>query len=164
MPIKMTPQQEPNWCWAAVASAVRTFFSPAAPTTQCSIANPVLVGEGQIGEVVNCCANAGQCDKPALLEDALNAVNSLKQKATGFLAFAAVEAELNAGRPIGVRIQWSDGGGHFILIDGFRVFSSGAQQVHVADPFYGPCYMLHSALVNNYLNDGVWTHTYFVHS
>lgn len=164
MALQMTPQQEPNWCWAAVACAVKTFFSPAAGATQCGIAQPVLLTEAQISSAVSCCANAKQCNKPAELQDALKAVNNLQQMDTGFLSPADVETELNDGRPVGVRIQWSDGGGHFILIDGYREFSSGAVQVHVSDPYYGPSYVLHSDLVNDYLGDGVWTHTYRVHA
>jgi hypothetical protein len=164
MPIQMTPQQEANWCWAAVACAVKNFLSPAAGMTQCGVAQPVLVTESQIESTVSCCANAAQCNMPAELQDALNAVDNLRQMDAGFLGFADLKNELNAGRPIGVRIQWPDGGGHFILIDGYREFSSGAQQVHVSDPFYQPSYLLHSDLVNDYQGDGVWTHTYFVHS
>lgn len=164
MPVNMAVQLESNWCWAAVAVAVNCLFSPESEVQQCGIAQPVLTTEKQIGAAVDCCANPELCNIPALLQDALTLCGNLNKVEHGFLAFAGVTAELDANRPVGVRIQWSNGGGHFLLIDGYREFNSGAQQVHVADPFYGPSYVLYGNFVNSYQDDGVWTDTFFLQS
>ena len=36
------------------------------------------------------------------------------------LTFDEVRAEISAGNPIGVRIEWQGGGAHFVVIRGFR--------------------------------------------
>ena len=162
MPVTMIPQQESNWCWAAVTVTVNALFSPGSTLMQCDVAKPVLVSETQIKGAVDCCANPEQCNIPAYLQDALSWAGNLSLAEHGYLDFVGVTTEIDAGRPIGVRIQWSDGGGHFILIDGYREFSSGVPQVHVADPYYGPSYLFYSDLVNAYQDNGIWTDTYFV--
>ena len=162
MPIVMPMQLEPNWCWAAVTVSVNGLFSPGSILSQCDVARPVLLAESQIHPSVDCCTNRDKCNIPAYLQDGLSWAGNLSHVEHACVDFVGVTTELDAGRPVGVRIQWPDGGGHFLLIDGYREFSSGANQVHVADPYYGPSYVLYSSLVNGYQDDGVWTDTFFV--
>jgi hypothetical protein len=122
----------------------------------------VLLAESQIDPAVNCCTNRDKCNIPAYLQDGLSWAGNLSHVEHDCLDFVGVTTELDAGRPVGVRIQWPDGGGHFLLIDGYREFSAGAPQVHVADPYYGPSYVLYSNLVKGYQDDGIWTDTFFV--
>ncbi|HVV44131.1 MAG TPA: papain-like cysteine protease family protein [Bryobacteraceae bacterium] len=162
MPVKMEKQLESNWCWAAVSASLKNFFSPQSGFQQCHLASPVLLSEAQIEAAVRCCEHPDECNMQAFLEDALAFAGNLHQKLHGYLGFPGIMNEIDAGRPVGVRIEWSDGYGHFLLIDGYRAFGSDAQQVHVSDPFYGASYILHGDLVDNYQNDGIWTDTYFV--
>lgn len=162
MPIVMPMQSEPNWCWAAVTVSVNGLFSSGSTLTQCAVAKSVLAAESEIGRSVDCCANPEKCNLPAYLQDGLNSTGNLAQIDRGILDFVGVTTELDAGRPVGVRIRWPDGGGHFLLIDGYREFSSAPEQVHVADPYYGPAYILYSDLVNNYQDGGIWAETFLV--
>jgi hypothetical protein len=161
MAINMTSQAETNWCWAAVAVSVNSFFTPSSTLQQCGVASPVLKKEHMIGSV-NCCADPDHCNMAAFLQDALAFIGHLNKTVSGPLDFKTISAELDAGRPVGVRIQWSNGSGHFILIDGARDFTSGAQEVHVEDPYYGPSYILYGDLVNGYQDDGFWSDTFFI--
>jgi hypothetical protein len=162
MPVAIEKQLESNWCWAAVTASVNELFSPGSTLQQCNIAQSVLVFESQIDNSVDCCANPELCNIPAFLQDGLSLTGNLLLAEHGLLDFVGVTTEIDANRPVGVRIQWSDGGGHFLLIDGYREFSSGAQQVHVADPFYPSAYIFYSDLVDNYQDDGSWTDTFFI--
>jgi hypothetical protein len=162
MPINMDPQLEPNWCWAAVTAAVKNFFSGGPTLQQCQVATPVLTREHPT-DAFDCCANPDQCDIPAFLQDALAVSGNLSgPPLSGHLVFESVKDELDAGRPIGVRIQWPNGGGHFIVIDGYREFTEGAPLVHVADPQYRPCYHSYHDLVRRYQGVGVWTDTFLL--
>src|SRR5579872_199896 len=67
----MQQQLESEWCWAAVAQAIKTFFSPNSAITQCTIAQPVLTMEQHITGATNCCENPTACNVPATLQDAL---------------------------------------------------------------------------------------------
>src|ERR1700682_5031054 len=60
----MQPQQESEWCWAAVSSSVERYFSPTSHQTQCMIARGVL-------GIAGCCGDATPCNQPARLQDAL---------------------------------------------------------------------------------------------
>jgi hypothetical protein len=167
MPINMPDQLESNWCWAAVTVGVKTFFSPGSAFTQCDVATSVLTGEGAIHSI-NCCANRELCNIPAFLQDALHFSGNLKGILSGPLPFSiapgpSVTGELNAGRPVGVRIQWPEGNGHFLVVDGYREFTVGPPQVHVADPLFQDVYWPYGDLLNNYqFKGGVWTDTFLL--
>jgi hypothetical protein len=65
-------QRKLNWCWAAVAATLAGYFFPEEEqkVSQCDIAGEVLG--------IDCCNRANaDCDQPAPLEDALDAVNTL---------------------------------------------------------------------------------------
>ncbi|HUJ51427.1 MAG TPA: papain-like cysteine protease family protein [Bryobacteraceae bacterium] len=161
-------QDEANWCWAAVAQAVRAFFYPAALLTQCSIAGNVLTAEYPASVPFNCCQNPDQCDLPAPLQDALTVTNNLRSILQGqVLTFEQIKAELTGAvpKPVCVRIEWPNGGAHFIAIYGYREFTSGVRQVLVADPLFQDgtaAYVLYEDLLDFYDQYGSWSDTFLV--
>ena len=162
----MQQQQESEWCWAAVSQAIKTFFSPTSALTQCTIAHPVLTMEQSIPAGTNCCENPTACNVPATLQDALKVTQNLNLIVDSSVSFEQVKSELSDGHPIGVRIQWSNGSAHFIAIDGYREFSSGEQQVLVADPLMpdgSASYIDYDDLLDFYDQDGTWSATFLVH-
>jgi hypothetical protein len=163
--MQMEQQQEPNWCWAAVAVSVHNFLNANAGMTQGQVATPVLEKEQQIPAGVDCSQTPGLCNYSAGLDDALNVTGNLKSGGflqNEYLLFDSIENWVNAQLPIGARIVWYGGGAHFIALDGYRVFNSGEQQVHVQDPLYGPSYQDYEDLVNDYPPGGNWQDTYLV--
>jgi hypothetical protein len=164
--MNMDLQEQTNWCWAAVASAIHNFLSPADARTQGQIATPVLVQERQIPTGVDCTENPGLCNFRAALDDALNETGDLKRngfKPDHFLTYSAIRNWMDAGLPVGARIVWGAGGAHFVAIDGYREFAeTGEQWVHVQDPASGPNFYLYEDLVANYPPDGNWQDTYLV--
>ncbi|MFN0103635.1 MAG: papain-like cysteine protease family protein [Bryobacteraceae bacterium] len=151
---RMRPQEMDLWCWAAVAAAVAEYFSPASPPTQCSIATQV--------KDTNCCPGARVCDEAAFLEDALTAVGHLRDDHAGFPSFERIREELRNGFPVGVRIGWFGGGGHFVVITGCRESGPGEQIVMIADPRYSESTWLYDEFVHAYHSAGECTHTYFL--
>jgi hypothetical protein len=69
-----------------------------------------------------------------------------------------VIAEIDANRPVGVRIGWSGGGGHFIAIAGYS--TNGAEFVDVEDPWYAASTVNWNVLLHAYKGNGTWTDTY----
>lgn len=151
-------QEQTQWCWAAVAVSVARFYQPSNTLTQCRVANMVLGTNG-------CCSNPGPCNIDNYLEDALGAVAHYRDIEPEPLPFSDVNGEITSDRPLGCRIGWFGGGGHFVVIHGASVDGSGAavkRWVAIADPLYGPSDYLIQKFTSGYRQDtGEWTHSYF---
>lgn len=145
-------QEQTNWCWAAVAVGVAARYGAA--WQQCNIASLEL---GQ-----HCCpagTNPGACNVPYYLDRALSRVDHFATMITGVASLSPqVITEINANRPMGVRIGWAGGGGHFIAIAGYS--TNGGQFVDVEDPWYSASTVAYTVLQNAYKGTGSWTHTY----
>jgi hypothetical protein len=111
---------------------------------------------------MDCCPENMACDHAAFLEDALAVVGHLREAGEGVLSFDDVRRQLQKGLPVGVRIGWFGGGGHFVMIVGYRVSETGQAMVRVADPKYTGGRISYDALVHAYEDQGEWTHTYLV--
>ena len=163
--MEMEEQEQDLWCWAAVAVSLHRFLD-AEDLTQGNVATQVLQGTRQIGAGVNCDNDPGLCNYRARLDDALRCTNNLKQNGFlrgQYLTFDAVKNWVNANLPVGARIVWSGGGGHFVVVDGYRQFQSGARQVHVEDPLHGPSLQFYEDFVQAYPpGSGHWQDTYLV--
>ena len=181
-------QEHSEWCWAAVAVSVERFFDPHSKLKQCEVANKVLpkahppipLPPSDCGCCCHCCCDPRSCNKPAELERALKEIYkwrlTLKQRSipapsnvkpvtpptivsTGTLTFEEVCREIDNRRPIGVGITWDSGGGHFVVIRGYRLLSSGARQVYVADPLNPSSLVDFDEFTFSYYGDGEWTET-----
>lgn len=156
LPFNMETQKQTQWCWAAVAVSLAQFFQNS--FTQCQVANLVLNTDV-------CCADPSECNQDNFLEDALSAVGHFRDIVFEPLPFTDVNGEITSNRPLGCRIGWFGGGGHFVIIHGASVDGSGAavkRWVAVADPLYGPSDYLINKFTSGYRQDtGEWTHSYF---
>ena len=70
-----------------------------------------------------------------------------------------MKTEIDAGRPISVRIGWAEGGGHNPVVVGYRS-DTGGDWVGVADPWYGPSDVRLTTFSTAYQGSGSWTDTY----
>ncbi len=160
-PFAIEKQSQDKWCWAAVSASVARYFDPHSPFTQCRVALRVT-------RKTDCCGSGREaCNEPGDLEDALRAVERWKETRKGVLTFGEIQKQIDASTPVCVRIGWRGGGGHFVIIYGYRVLSSGVQQVEVADPFFANSIMSYRQFVNAYGSvekpgGGQWTHTFLV--
>jgi hypothetical protein len=73
-----------------------------------------------------------------------------------------VRAEIDAGRPVCVRIGWPGGGGHAVILSGYRILKSGAQQVKVQDPLRGGSWRDYDTFPAAHRLCGEWTDTYLI--
>lgn len=147
----MEAQSQTEWCWAAVTVSVSMFYSTMSTWSQCSLVND------QLGQTT-CCANGSttQCNQPYYLDLSLTRTGNLASVTTGTATMAQVQSEIDANRPLGVRIGWPNGGGHFVVIDGY----STPNDLDIQDPWYGPSTIDYNTFLTAYQGTGSWTHSY----
>lgn len=155
----MQTQLQNNWCWAATATSVSLFYNSTSTWTQCSVANNTLT----LPSGTNCCMNGADaaCDIPWYLDRALTTTGNFQDVRSGTVGFADVVSLTAAGTPLATRVGWSGGGGHFVVLHGWKKVSSGAEFVDVADPFYGTSTIPYGDFVSRYRSTGSWTHSYW---
>jgi hypothetical protein len=150
LPFTVQHQLQSQWCWAAVTSSVANYYKNPA-WTQCRIVND------RLGQTV-CCGqgSSAACNRPWYLDQALSRVGDLENYIASPLSLAQIRTEIDAGRPVGVRIGWRNGGGHFVAIGGY----SGQNIVDVHDPYWGYSSVDYMTFRTNYRGLGMWTHSY----
>lgn len=149
------PQQQTEWCWAAVTSSVDQFFNTASTWTQCLLANNQL-------QQTTCCSNgsSSSCNCPWYLDRSLTLVNRLRAYLQAVAPMAGVKQEINQNDPLCARIGWSGGGGHFVVLYGYDD-STPTDYVLVADPIWGISQVPYNSFVSSYRGNGSWTHSYY---
>lgn len=149
-------QEQANWCWAAVSTAVDHFYNGSSTSTQCSVAN------GTLGRT-DCCGTgaSGPCNVAYYLDQALTDVGHLDTFTGSSYTYDATCQEINTSRPLCIRIGWKGGGGHFLAVVGYLAFSPVLERLLLADPAYGDQTVNYTGLFNDsYQGKGSWTHTY----
>lgn len=154
LPFNMEAQTQTNWCWAATAKSVSHFYFVRSGWTQCKIAS------AELG--LTCCVSPlpSGCNVPWYLDRALTRTNNFVSIRAGTLTFSEIRAEISAGRPVGARIGWSGGGGHFMVIYGWSRIG-GTIYLDIDDPIYGKSTPSLDTFTNSYQGSGSWTHSYF---
>jgi len=148
----MQQQLQSNWCWAACSTSVDHFYNPSSTVTQCQVAN------NQTNRT-DCCTNGSGsgCNIYGYLDRALTFVNRLDHMTGSTTAYNDLVAQINAWRPLGIRVAWSGGGAHFIVASGYEQGSL----VVIDDPIYGTSVVAYNTLKGTYQGSGNWTHSYF---
>jgi hypothetical protein len=151
---QMQHQQQSNWCWAAVSTSVALYYDAASTWTQCTVAN------GELSRT-DCCGTGAStsCNVYGYLNTALTRVGHLDRMDSSVASFQAVDDEIDAGRPIGIRVAWSGGGAHFLAVIGY--LEDDTNYVAVDDPIYGKSDLTYDTLKTSYQGSGSWTHTYY---
>jgi hypothetical protein len=156
----MQRQQQPNWCWAAVAASIDSFLNAPAKTAQAAVATKVLKDQVPAGCEINGQLNAA-CNLGNSLTAALDALHRLaRQPIPRPLKFAEIREAIDARFPIPVRIVWDDDPdtAHAVVISGY--IPSAIPQVQVDDPFYGRSVVDLETLVSGYHSVGTWDRAY----
>jgi hypothetical protein len=158
LPFTLQHQLQTNWCWAACAASASLFYDRRSRWAQCVLVNAELKGR-------SCCQDgaAAACNRPHYLDRALRRTGNFRERRAGAVPWATVRAEIDAGRPVGARVGWRGGGGHFVMLTGYRRVS-GSLDVEVQDPWTGNSMLPISQFATNYKGLGTWTHTYLTRS
>jgi hypothetical protein len=105
-------------------------------------------------------SNGTGCNVPWYLQTALGVTDNLRQMQANSLDEAAIQTEIAAGAPIGVRVGWFGGGGHFMVLAGCLTAADGTVYVDICDPIYLNTRFALDAFAGSYQGGGDWTHTY----
>jgi Papain-like cysteine protease AvrRpt2 len=148
-------QQQTQWCWSAVTVSVAGYYSAASPWQQCTLAATMLNQQG-------CCppGASAACNQPFVLDQPMQRVGVLGASFQGTLPFEGVEEQVQAQRPVGVRIGWYQGGGHFVTLYGTWEAQDGTPWVYVSDPMFGGSVYPYWNFATAYRGAGSWTNTY----
>jgi hypothetical protein len=152
----MQHQEQTQWCWSATATSVALYYNAASDWTQCSLVN------AELGRS-DCCnaPSSDPCNKPWTLSTALTRVGHIASVTGGSTGFADLRTEIDSGRPLGVRIGWSGGGGHFNVLSCYTLLRQLAlESVQVEDPWYGTSVWDYDTFRTAYQGSGNWTHSY----
>ncbi|OIK23274.1 papain-like cysteine protease family protein [Streptomyces malaysiense] len=122
--ITMQAQQNSNWCWAASGNTIASWFGRDYSQNQfCDAAFGRPQGSA--------CGN-----RQATLDEVRNALGWMGinpgEYVRGYLRYATVRKEIDAGHPVETRVEWSSGGGHMHVLYGYD--ASGGQ-VYWGDPW-----------------------------
>lgn len=153
-------QLQTNWCWSAVSVSVSLYYNPVSTWTQCSLVTTTFN--------TDCCTDGSTatCNRSWYLDYALKTVGCLNYWEGSAIPYPNVQTTMNANTPMGVRTQWSNGGGHFLTIVGYATVTAANnsiyQYLYLSDPWYGNSMVLYSVFCTNYQNiGGTWTDSYF---
>jgi hypothetical protein len=153
-------QKQDNWCWAAISVSVDHFFNPASPWEQCRLAG------AELG--LDCCQDGSteRCNQVRRLDPPLTRVGRLRERPIPRpLTMDEIREEIDGGRPVCARIQWRDGGGHFVLISGYEVTPRGVTVLTIDDPAFDRSRVKFEKFLTDYhTGHGKWTGTFRLQS
>lgn len=161
IPFQVELSAQTQWCWAAVAiSIAREYHTPSSWRSQCQVVNDVLPG------APTCCSqgDSAVCNVPSDLETPLTNVEVDHASQPGSVSFGDVQTEINNWRLLCVRLQWSNGGGHFVVVKGWLDDPLPMLTIEDPDPMEGGYKVVEfDALINgDYLSvPCTWTDSYF---
>jgi hypothetical protein len=149
----MQMQEQDNWCWSAVSVSVKRFYDPANAITQCQ--------QAALQMSWPCCDDPTSlsCNRPWYLERALMGLGNLQVNIPAVLPIDGIRGEIDNHHPLGCRITWAGGGGHFVCIDGYDV-TTPVPMVTVRDPIYGTSHVTLTTFLSAYQGNGSWTNSY----
>jgi hypothetical protein len=155
--VQTVRQVRDMWCWAACAEMVLRFFG--ASLDKCNVAGLQLKRD--------CCnSSSAECDKGLSVEEVDQAFGRARLAGRRFdreVSFDDIVKQIggNPPRPMVAGIRWERGGGHLVVISGWRIADS-RQFVKVNDPIYTSGDIQYEDLVQRYgPNDsGKWEHTW----
>jgi papain like cysteine protease AvrRpt2 len=147
--LDMQQQERDLWCWAAVSVSVRRFYDPSRVISQCEQASAQIF-------TADCCSDPSKCDMEWPLSKALNGLGVLRDVVNGIVPLTTIAREINDQHPLGCRIVWEGGAGHFVCIAGYD-----GTLLMIKDPLFGSSRVPYDEFAARYLGRGKWTHTYF---
>lgn len=149
--IKPEAQAQNLWCWAGASTAVANYFG--ANVSQNEFCN---LAKGNPNRYAPCANSTG--DLNDIRRGWYNVGVYGSTTRYGTLTFSEIKREIDAGRPVQVRIQWnSNGMGHFLVIEGYN---AATQEIQWIDP-WPTSQRVNVAKYSSFLNDSryKWTHS-----
>ena len=153
-------QTESEWCWAASTETISRMMG--AQKSQCKMASRFI--KGQPGEFCCNAANGASaaCNQPYYLDKALDHYKMLDHVYENQISQLNIIQDLRRRYPVGVRIGWDGGGGHFLVLYG-ATYVGKNQTISLWNPLpigKGDKQIVARSGLVRYKNAGTWTHSY----
>jgi hypothetical protein len=103
--LTVDPQQQTQWCWAAVSNSVSHFYDPNSTWTQCTVV------DAELGQQLLHDRKLRGLQPARFLDWALTRVGCLQSMSAGTLPFVTLRSLMNADTPPCARQGWAGGGG-----------------------------------------------------
>jgi hypothetical protein len=159
LPFAMQPQQQTNWCWAAVTFSVSHYYPfngrPVAQMSQCQLATN-FVGRPSCLNPLPPYGADWPGNQMFTLEMPLEQAGHLGAT-VATLNFAQVAQQIEAQRPVCCHIKLGPGG-HFLSITGY--IANPEMDVFVQDPVPGPNSGYIPIAVFAHYRGGLWDESY----
>ena len=147
----MITQELTKWCWAAVTQTIEGTRGNV--VEQCEVAQSAVAPD--------CCADKLSCNVERSLPEVLASRQIPCSPQGGTVSFAAIKAQIDAGKPVGCFIKFP-AINHLVLISGYLA----DEQLQILDPAYDdpmpPREQSFESIRAVYRDDGSWRNTYFV--
>ncbi len=157
LPINVNQQRKSRWCWAAIASAVGSYYQTDT-IEQEELVEQLLEGISHDEELYSKDEIKEQ-NVNFKLDKALKYVNSFSHLKLGKPIMERIQFEINQGRPFGVRIEWFKGGAHYVLVKGYNAEDGS---LFIEDSLHGSSVQPYNQFPDEYREGGaVWTETYW---
>ncbi|MCB1866729.1 MAG: hypothetical protein KDG50_15025 [Chromatiales bacterium] len=150
LPLYTQYQHTDQWCWSGVSTSIDNFYNPLSTVTQCGLATDLMRDpvrkkripkksqnpdkEYELEEGGSCCDPKAECGFWYYLDEALSKLGILS-KCQPSLSFDGFKEQIQRWRPVGIRIEYKNKSGHFLVLIGF--FSKSNDMVVLDDPFFG---------------------------
>lgn len=151
-------QEQRLWCWAAVTVSIFDFYRNGS-SRQCDVVN---IEKG----LTDCCVNGSvtPCNEVGPLGRPLDRNHNLNVISPGPTALAILKIEIDNGRPVGCRVEWSRSGAHFMVVYGYGdslVNGVVINTIEIADPSYDYSIQNLDTFPSKYHGGKGWSHSYF---
>ncbi len=153
-------QTQSQWCWAGVTETISSVVGKA--KSECKMASRFI--KGTPGDYCCQAAHAGtsECNKPYFLDKSLGFYKMLDQMFANQISTLNIIQDLKKRLPVGVRIGWDNGGGHFLVLYGAK-YVGKVQTFNLWNPLplgKGDKQIVNRSALTRYQNAGNWTHSY----
>lgn len=152
--LQVPHQEQDQWCWCAVAAGLCAFRDQTFAMRQCEVAADFLG--------LDACADpsADEVNKMMPVADVLTHFKLLAFPQEAPMSFEEVVEQIDAGRPVCIRIRFIDTGTpHVTVIRGYR---RDGRMLMIDDPSFDESTMPYADVIDRYEGSGVWKQSYRV--
>lgn len=154
--LNIEQQQLEHWCWAAISASIGCYYRTG-DWRQQQLANEVL-GMTCSGAAMSMNQQL-TANHPYYLDWGLLHVGCLGHWSKGKPPLELLQYEINAERPVCLRIAWFTGGAHYVVIKGYNPRTG---DLYVEDPLHGFSMIRYRDFPSKYHRaGGIWTETFW---
>ncbi|WP_263081085.1 hypothetical protein [Endozoicomonas sp. Mp262] len=145
-----------SWCWAAIAASLAKFYGTCGLNQQQVACTLLGIDARDLPDPPD---NDHSCNCQMTVDKSLALVGCYSHWSLGRPSFERIFLEIHAARLPCVRIEWFQGGAHYLVIKGV---TAEGQLLHIEDSLYGPAVLPYGDFPKGYRGTGaVWTETFW---